>query len=113
MPLEDEIDELFTKAPGEFTAARNALAAKAKAAGRKDLAIRIGGLRKPTANVWLVNQIARRNAKQIAALLEAADELREAQAAALRGEGAAGTASPASGRRSPRWTWRSGSPGCR
>ena len=87
MSLEDEIDELFTKAPGEFTAARNALAAKAKEAGRKDLAIRIGGLRKPTANVWLVNQIARRNPKQIAALLEAADELREAQAAALRGEG--------------------------
>ncbi len=87
MSLEDDIDELFTKAPSEFTAARNALAAKAKAAGRKDLAIRIAGLRKPTANVWLVNQIARRNPKQIAALLEAADELREAQAAALRGEG--------------------------
>ena len=89
MALEDEIDELFTKAPGEFTAARNALAAKAKAAGRKDLAIRIGGLRKPTANVWLVNQIARRHPKQISALLEAAGELRDAQAAALRGEGGA------------------------
>ncbi|MGH7805250.1 MAG: hypothetical protein ACREQJ_12960, partial [Candidatus Binatia bacterium] len=87
MSHESEIDELFTKPPGEFTAARNALAAKAKAAGRRDLAIRIGGMRKPTANLWLVNQIARRHPKEIAALLDAAEELRAAQAGALRGEG--------------------------
>jgi hypothetical protein len=88
MALEQDIDALFATPPREFVAARNELAAKAKAAKREDLAIRIRALRKPTAVVWLVNQLARRNAREVERLLTAANGLREAQLGALRGEGA-------------------------
>jgi len=43
-------------------------------------------LRKPTVPVWAVNQLARRHAPEVKALLEASDQLRAAQGAALGGD---------------------------
>ncbi|MGH7820043.1 MAG: hypothetical protein ACREQ9_09735, partial [Candidatus Binatia bacterium] len=87
LPMIDDadVDELFTLPPEEFTAARNRLARQAKQEGRMDLAIRLAGLRKPTAVVWIANQIARRHPDDVAQLLEAARALRQAQEGALRG----------------------------
>ncbi|MGH7859260.1 MAG: hypothetical protein ACREQY_18190, partial [Candidatus Binatia bacterium] len=79
-----DVDELFTFPPEEFTTARNRLARQARKDDRTDLAIRLEGLRKPTAVVWIANQIARRHPDDVAQLLEAARTLRQAQEGALR-----------------------------
>jgi hypothetical protein len=83
--FETELDALYALAPGEFTAARNDLARRLKQAGQDEAAARVKSLRKPTVPLWAVNQLARRNPKGIAALLEAGERLRVAQEDALRG----------------------------
>jgi hypothetical protein len=83
--FESELDALYALPPGEFTAARNDLARRLKQAGQNDAAGRVKNLRKPTVPLWAVNQLARRNPKGIAALLEAGERLRAAQEDALRG----------------------------
>jgi hypothetical protein len=83
--LDTELDALYALPPAEFTAARNDLARRLKQAGQDDPSDRVKSLRKPTVPLWAVNQLARRNAKGVAALLEASDRLRSAQEAALRG----------------------------
>jgi hypothetical protein len=83
--FETELDALYALTPGEFTAARNDLARRLKQAGQDEAADRVKNLRKPTVPLWAVNQLARRNPKGIAALLEAGDRLRAAQEGALRG----------------------------
>ena len=83
--LETEVDRLYTLPLDEFTSARNDLAQRLKRAGQKEAAADVQGLRKPTLPVWAINQIARAHAKDVAALLEASDELRAAQERALGG----------------------------
>jgi hypothetical protein len=65
--------ELYTLAPEDFTAARNARAG----ASDRSLAARIKALRKPTASAWAVDLLAREG--QLAEALELAGALREAQ----------------------------------
>jgi len=84
---EADIDLLFTKPPHQFITARNELAKEAKGQGKHDLAIKIAALRKPTAVVWTVNQVARRHPQDIEILLQAANEVRELQRQAQRGVG--------------------------
>jgi hypothetical protein len=83
--LEAELDTLFGLAPAEFTAARNDLVKRLKAAGQSEAAADVGALRKPTVPVWAVNQLAREEPKAVAALLSAGGKLRSAQEAALGG----------------------------
>lgn len=85
--LDAELDRLFELLPPEFTAARNDLARRLKRAGQSDAAARVQALRKPTIPVWAINQLARRHADAVEALITAGDELRAAQQAALAGGG--------------------------
>jgi hypothetical protein len=83
--LEEELDRLFGLPREEFTAARNDLARRMKDAGQNAIAARVRELKKPTVPVWAVNQLARRQSKEIEQLLAAVEELRGSQEAALRG----------------------------
>ncbi|QEO14463.1 transposase [Agromyces intestinalis] len=74
-----EADELAGLPPDEFTAARNARAKQVRTDDR-ELARRIGELRKPSAAAWLVNQIVRHRPDRVDELLALGAELRAAQA---------------------------------
>jgi hypothetical protein len=81
--LEREIGRLYGLPLEEFTGARNELAKRLKNAGEGEAAERIRDLPKPAIAAWAVNQLARSEKKEIAALLRAGGRLREAQARAL------------------------------
>jgi hypothetical protein len=74
-------DELYDLVPEEFTAARNVRAKEAKAADDRELAQRIGELRKPSPAAWIVNRLVREHADAVDELLDLGVELRQAQAA--------------------------------
>jgi hypothetical protein len=84
--LEAELDSLYAALPTDFTRARNDLAQRLKQAGQVEAAAGVKQLRKPTVPLWAVNQLARRHPDDVRALLDAAERLRVAQQAALRGE---------------------------
>jgi hypothetical protein len=71
-------DELYRSPLAEFLPTRTERAKTARAAGDRDLAIRISALRKPTVAAWLVNQIVHRHPDEIEALDELAEQLRSA-----------------------------------
>src|SRR5262245_51894188 len=83
---QSEVDQLFQLPLGEFTAARNALAAKLKKAGRTEEAERVKRLLKPPASAWTVNQLYWRHGKELSALMDNGDRFRAAQAAQLAGK---------------------------
>jgi hypothetical protein len=85
--LESELDDLFARPLDEFTGARNELAKRLRKAGQEEAAARVQALKKPSVPVWAVNQLARRNADEVKALVDAGAELRKVQAAAFRGGG--------------------------
>src|ERR1051326_4902051 len=87
--LDAELDRLYGLPLDEFTAARNELATRLRKGGQEDAAERVRTLRKPSVAVWTVNQLARRHAEEIERLVESGNQLRRAQAKALRGTGAA------------------------
>lgn len=55
--MADELDQLYTTAPENFTALRTELAAEAKRRGDPAAAKQISGARKPTTAAWVVNQL--------------------------------------------------------
>src|SRR5215471_7208215 len=77
--LASAAEELYALSPGDFTAARDERAAQARAAGDRDLALAIGGLRRPVVSAWLVNQLAREAKDQVAELVALGESLRQAQ----------------------------------
>jgi hypothetical protein len=81
-----EIDALFKASPAEFTAARNALAAKLKKDGDAAGADRVKALGKPSISAWLANQLYWRQRKAFDHLMAAGDQFRKAQAAQLAGK---------------------------
>ncbi len=90
-PLEREIDRLYGLPLEHFTQARNELAQRLRTSKERESAELIGGLRKPSISAWAINQLARRRADDVEALLAAGEELKAAQleggAAALRETG--------------------------
>jgi hypothetical protein len=74
-----EVDDLYSLTPGEFTRARNALAARLKKDGREEEADAVRSLRRPSVALWAVNQVARRDRDAVERLVELGEELREAQ----------------------------------
>ncbi|MDR6907710.1 hypothetical protein J2X63_003418 [Agromyces sp. 3263] len=78
--LTTEADELYGLVPEEFTSARNARA-KAVRADDRELAQRIGELRKPSPAAWIVNRLVREQPDGIDELLDLGQDLREAQSA--------------------------------
>jgi hypothetical protein len=87
MDVDDEVDGLYALPLDEFTPARNELAKRLRGEGDRETAERVKELAKPSVAAWTVNQIARRRAKRLAALLESAEKLRAAQEKALGGGG--------------------------
>ena len=77
--LASAAEDLYALSPGDFTAARDERAAEARAAGDRDLAQAIGGLRRPVVSAWLVNQLAREARDQVAELVALGGSLRQAQ----------------------------------
>ncbi len=78
MDLNEVADRLYGLAPGEFTAARDALAKEARASGDVRLSREIARLRRPTVAAWAVNQASRRHPGELAELLDLGERLREA-----------------------------------
>lgn len=73
-------DELYAGSREEFIPARAERAAQAKTAGDKDLAAKIKALRKPSVAAWLVNQLAREHAGELADLVRLGERMRAAHA---------------------------------
>ena len=82
--VEREVDELYGLPLGEFVAARDELAKRARTDGQRELADRVKGLRKPTVAAWLVNRLARERELDVQRLLKAGEALRKAQAGAAK-----------------------------
>ncbi|RCK68506.1 hypothetical protein DT076_16120 [Desertihabitans brevis] len=72
------MDRLFSLDPGDFVAARDALAAEARSSGDRTRAQRIKGLRRPTVSAWVVNLLAREESASVGELLELGEALRAA-----------------------------------
>jgi len=85
---EEEIDALFQLSPPQFVAARNALAAQLKKAGRDEIASRVKALPKPSISAWTVNQLFWRHRPAFDKLLATGEKFRKAQASKLAGRGA-------------------------
>ena len=85
--LEREIDRLYALPLDEFTARRNELAKRLKKDGDADAAEQVTALVKPTVPAWTINQLARRQKKEMQSLFVAGTKLRKAQERALSGGG--------------------------
>ena len=72
-------DQLYGLPAGEFTAARDRMAAETRRAGDRALATAIKQLRRPTATAWSANQLVRQRPDEIAHLLDVGASLRQAQ----------------------------------
>ena len=83
---ETDVDALFQLPLGEFTAARNALAARLKKSGRAEEAERIKGLPKPSISAWAANQLFWKHKAIFDRLIASGEEMRRAQAAQLAGK---------------------------
>jgi hypothetical protein len=77
--LESVADELYSLPREEFTAARNAAAARAREQGHRTLTKQIGALRRPSTAAWLANLLVREHPEQVRALRQLGERMREAQ----------------------------------
>ncbi|GAB3748034.1 hypothetical protein [Microlunatus parietis] len=71
--------ELYAGSPDGFVARRKELADQAKKEGDKELAKRVGALRRPTKSAWLVNLLAHHDPDRIESWLELGTALSDAQ----------------------------------
>jgi hypothetical protein len=88
----DRVDEAAERLYGlpleDFVRERDATAKALRGEKERDAAKAVGGLTKPSASAWAVNAIAREQPHLRDELLAAGDALRDAQDAAVAGEGA-------------------------
>src|SRR6266480_1213843 len=84
--FEADLDRLYQLPLNEFTAARDELVKRLRAEGERERAQEIKTLRKPTAAVWLVNQLARERPLDVQRLLKAGESLTKSQADAAAGK---------------------------
>jgi hypothetical protein len=83
--LEDATDQLYAASLPEFVSERARLAKELRDAGNPEDAAALTKLKKPNVAAWVLNQLARRNRRDVDLLLDAGHRLREAQSGALRG----------------------------
>ena len=81
-------DELFRLPLSDFTAARNALAARLKKEGHAEQSQEVKQLSKPPVSAWAANQLYWKHRKSFDRLMSAGEEFRKAQAAQLAGKSA-------------------------
>jgi hypothetical protein len=79
------LERLYAVAPKEFTRARNSLAAELRQSRDADAARAVARLRRPSAPLWAVNQLARHARAPLGRFLEAVDRLRRTQLSDPRG----------------------------
>jgi hypothetical protein len=96
--IEGDLDALFKLPLAEFTAARNALAARLKQAGSNAEAQQVKALVKPSVSAWAVNQLYWKHRAEFENLIAAGERLGRAHAAQLSGKGA-DTTGPLAARR--------------
>ena len=85
MTLDEATDRLYGVDLDDFSGERARLAKELRAAGQKTEAAAVAKLRKPTAAAWVLNQLARRNRRDVDLLLDAGHRLRQTQAGVVRG----------------------------
>ena len=85
MDLDGALDELYAAAPEDFVPERTRLSKALKADGRAGDAAELAKVRKPPLAAWALNQLARRNRRDVDLLLDSGNRLREAQAGVLGG----------------------------
>ena len=88
MDVDEAIDHLYGLPLDRFTAERDELARRLRQEGARADGDRVKALRKPSIAAWAVNRVARGDADGVRTLLASVDELREAQADAVRGDAA-------------------------
>jgi hypothetical protein len=76
---DDGLDRLYAAPLSEFVAVRNELARELRAEGRKEEADEVAAMKKPPVPVWVVNQLARRERRDVDLLLDIGHRLRAAQ----------------------------------
>ena len=84
---DDAVDRLYGLPREEFVAERDALAKQLRADGRRDEAVAIKALGKPTVAAWAANQAVRSQKRAARDLWKAGDALSAAQDAVLAGKG--------------------------
>lgn len=84
--LERELDALHALPLSEFTSARDELARRLRAEGRREQAEEVKRLRKPAVAAWLVNRLARERELDVQRLLKAGEALAQAQVDAAGGQ---------------------------
>jgi hypothetical protein len=84
--IENEIDVLYQLPLAEFTAARNALAARLKKGGHAEEAERVKGLPKPSITAWTVNQLFWKKRDGFDRLITTGERFRKAQMSSLAGK---------------------------
>jgi hypothetical protein len=84
--LEEELDRLYALEPSAFIAERDRLVRELRTAGEREKAEQVKQLRKPTVSAWTINQLARRERRDVDLLLDAGHRLLEAQQRLLAGE---------------------------
>src|SRR5437870_3049375 len=89
-PRDLALEELFRAPPTEFTATRDALAKRLKNDGDPEGAAELKKLRRPPVVAYVLNQLARAHADDVAELVDVGRELARAQRKAVRGETATG-----------------------
>ncbi len=82
--LRKKIDALYAAPPGEFVAARKALAKELKGDGKADEAEHVAALKKPTVAAALINRLARERPDEMKEFATAAAALRKASGKRLR-----------------------------
>lgn len=90
LDLETTIDELYALDPDDFTGRRNELAKELRGEGRRAAAEQVKELRKPSLAAWAVNQLARRNRREVDLLLDAGHRARDAQRGLIEGDDSGG-----------------------
>jgi len=83
--FEGDLDRLYQMPLSEFTSARDELTQQLRAQGEREKALEIKKLRKPTAGVWVVNQLVRERPLDVQRLLKAGESLTKSQAKAAAG----------------------------
>lgn len=83
--FEGDLDRLYQVPLSEFTSARDELTQQLRAQGEREKALEIKKLRKPTAGVWVVNQLVRERPLDVQRLLKAGESLTKSQAKTAAG----------------------------
>jgi hypothetical protein len=74
-----DVEALYTVNPLEFTRRRDELAARLRAAGRRDEAAAVRRMKRPSLPVWTVNALARDAPDGVRAFVDATDRLKRGQ----------------------------------